>query len=277
MAIDKELVNEIAQQRVILFAGAGLSALLDLPTWDQLTEHLAHELEFAPEIFRQSANNMVLAEYYKLTKGPIGPLRGWMDREWHKDVEKIRKSRAHELITKIKFPIIYTTNYDRWIELAFQNARLPFTKIINVGDIQKIKPTVTQIVKFHGDFDDDKSIVLTESEYFTRLSFEDALDIKLRGDTLDRGVLFLGYSLTDINIRYLFFKLDKIWKAYGGTQRRPRSYIFLASPNAVQEKVLRERGVTPIISDSDDRGEGLIEFLQELYDGLQHGTGPSSG
>src|ERR1700730_4796199 len=128
--------------------------------------HFASDLGFASEIFQQSANNMVLAEYYSLVKGPIGPLRGWMDREWHKNPERIRDSRAHKLITKLGFPIIYTTNYDRWIELAF----------------------------------------------------EDPLDIKLRGDTLDRGVLFIGYSLSDINIRYLLFKLQEIWSAYGGTQ-----------------------------------------------------------
>jgi len=277
MATDNELMNAVAERRVILFAGAGLSALLDLPTWDQLMAHLAHELGFAPEIFQQSANNMVLAEYYSLMKGPIGPLRGWMDREWHKNPEKIKESKAHDLITRLQFPIIYTTNYDRWIEIAFQGAGVPFTKISNVGDIQKVKSGDTQIVKFHGDFDDDESIVLTESQYFARLNFEHSLDIKLRGDTLDRGVLFIGYSLADINIRYLLFRLQEIWTAYGGTQRRPRSYIFLARPNCVQEKVLEARGITPIVSGSDSPSEGLIQFLQGLYDDLHPDIKPNVG
>src|SRR5437660_5999560 len=139
MAAHEELMNTMAEQRVILFAGAGLSALLKLPTWDQLMAHLADELGFAPEIFRQCGDNMVLAEYYSLTKGSIGPLRGWMDREWHKNPERINESLAHELVTKLKFPIIYTTNYDRWIEIAFQSAGVPFTKVSNVGDLQRVK------------------------------------------------------------------------------------------------------------------------------------------
>ena len=73
----------------------------------------------------------------------------------------------------------------------------------------------TEIVKFHGDFDDDESIVLTESQYFARLSLEHPLDIKLRGDTLDKGILFIGYNLADINMRYLLFKLQQIWNSYG--------------------------------------------------------------
>jgi hypothetical protein len=51
------------------------------------------------------------------------------------------------------------------------------------GDIQKIKAGDIQVVKFHGDFDDEESIILTESQYFARLNFEHPLDIKLQGDT----------------------------------------------------------------------------------------------
>jgi hypothetical protein len=267
----KELIDAIKNRRVILFAGAGLSALLKLPTWDELMAYLAHELGFAREIFQQSANNMVLAEYYSLVKGPVGPLRGWMDREWHKNPEQIKESKAHQLITKLNFPMVYTTNYDRWIEIAFEKAGVPFTKISNVGDIQKIKAGDTQIIKFHGDLDDDESIVLTESQYFARLNFEHPLDIKLRGDTLDRGVLFVGYGLGDINIRYLWFRLKEIWDAYGGTVRRPDSYIFLSRPNLVQQKVLEARGIIPIVAASDNQSEALIEFLQGLHDGLHPG------
>ena len=264
----EDLVNALAEKRLILFVGAGASVCLDLPTWNQLMDHLAGELGFAPEIFKRSADNMVLAEYYSLTKGPIGALRGWMDREWHKNPERVKDSEVHYLITKLGFPIIYTTNYDRWIEFAFEAAKTPFVKISDVGDIQKFKACDTEIVKFHGDFDNDESIILTESQYFGRLDFEHPLDIKLRGDTLDKGTLFIGYSLGDINMRYLLFKLHEIWKAYGGTQRRPKSYIFLTRPNTVQERVLEARGITPIVSDRDDEKEGLVQFLQHLYDGL---------
>ena len=65
----------------------------------------------------------------------------------------------------------------------------------------------TQIIKFHGDFDDDSSLVLTESSFFIALDFESPLDIKLRSDSLEKSLLFIGYSLSDINIRYMLYKL----------------------------------------------------------------------
>ncbi len=51
----------------------------------------------------------------------------------------------------------------------------------------------------------DASIVLGESSYFRRLDLESPLDIKLRADLPGRTVMFIGYSLADVNIRYLFY------------------------------------------------------------------------
>ena len=104
-----------------------------------------------------------------------------------------------------------------------------------------------QIIKFHGDFDDDESIVLTESSYFDRLSLDSPLDIKLRADALGRTILFVGYSLSDINMRLLFYKLHLLWKSSPHAAARPKSYIFLTRPNPVQETILRNRGIEPIV------------------------------
>lgn len=89
-----------------------------------------------------------------------------------------------------------------------------------------------------------------------------ALDIKLRSDMLGKTILYIGYSLEDINMRFLLYKLSKIWEKYKDI--RPASYIFLTKPNEVEEKILESRGVKPIISDFDNPGEGLIYFFDEL-------------
>jgi hypothetical protein len=79
--------------------------------------------------------------------------------------------------------------------------------------------------------------VLTESSYYQRLSFESPLDIKLWADSLARPLLFIGYSLTDINLRYLLYKLDQQWQVSNLARVRPKSYIFLTAPNPVQEVI----------------------------------------
>ena len=80
--------------------------------------------------------------------------------------------------------------------------------VTNLDDIVAAPvDTSTQVVKLHGTFDDDGSLVLTETSYFDRLEFESPIDIKMRADILGKTLLFIGYSLSDINIRYMLYKL----------------------------------------------------------------------
>ena len=43
-----------------------------------------------------------------------------MDRNWTIPEEALKASRVHELICRLDFPIIYTTNFDRNLETAFE-------------------------------------------------------------------------------------------------------------------------------------------------------------
>lgn len=251
-------------RNVILFVGSGVSTNLGLPSWSELIDHIANELGYDPEIYKTFGENLALAEYYRVIKGSIGPLRSWMDTNWHsKDVD-LKTSEVHKLIANMKFPIIYTTNYDRWLERSFDLHKKEYIKITSVSDITQIKDGITQIVKFHGDFDNDDTIVLDESSYYERLEFETPLDIKLRSDVLGKSVLFVGYSLTDVNLRFLFYKLAKLWKSNtrGGVQ--PRSYVFTHRPNPIQEAILDQWGINMITSDEDDPKKALINFFKGL-------------
>lgn len=260
------LKDAYRNNRLILFVGSGVSANIGLPPWKELIDEIATQLGYDPEVFNTYGNFLALAEYYRIKKGNIGPLRSWMDREWHRDIE-IRDSEIHRLIVHGRFPAIYTTNYDRWLEYAHDAYGVEYVKIANASDLTKAHDGMRQIVKFHGDFDDDASIVLDETSYYQRLQFETPLDIKLRADTLSKAVLFIGYSLSDTNIRLLFHKLSKIWNEHEALGVRPISYVFSHKPNPVQEEVLSQWGIRMITSEDDEPGLALKNFLQQLVEG----------
>lgn len=262
--IPDELVTSIREGQTLLFAGAGLSMGLKLPSWAHLIGHLASELGYDREVFAGLGDYLQLAEFYKLKKTSLGPLRSWLDRKWHENEDQVDSSRSHQAIVNLKFPTIYTTNYDRWLEIAFARRAVKSVKIANVGDFTLDRRGAVEIVKLHGDFDDDESLVLTEESYFERLSFESPLDLKLRADIIGKSVLFIGYGMADVNIRYLWYKLHKLWEASAYLASRPRSYVFLGRPNAVSEAILTARGLTPISAESDDPGEALSGFLEDL-------------
>jgi hypothetical protein len=236
---------------------------LGLPSWSSLIKDVGVELGFDPDIFNGFGNYLALAEYYEITKGSIGPLRSVLDSKWHDSRIDISKSRAHQLIVELGFQRIYTTNFDRWIENSFAHWKRPFHKIINVNDISESKSGITDIVKFHGDFQQDESLVITESNYFDRLQFEAPLDILLRADVLHRPVLFIGYSLADINMRYLFHKLWKIWRDAKISKGRKMSYIFMSRPNPIEEKIFDKWGIEPVVAEQSGT-PGLIAFLESL-------------
>ncbi|MGQ7790856.1 SIR2 family NAD-dependent protein deacylase [Faunimonas sp. B44] len=260
-----ELVDAVRERRAILFAGAGVSMSVGLPSWQTLIEHLAAELDMDPaEAIATAGSHQALAEYYRLRQGSIGPLRSWMDREWKVSEARVRASRLHQLLVELDFPIIYTTNYDRNLETAYELAGRPYVKVANARDVAKATWDVTQIVKFHGDFEDDSSLVLAETDYFSRLSFDSPLDVKFRADAMGHPVLFIGYSMQDLNIRLLLHRLWETWARSGYERDRPKSFVFMPRANPVQQAVLGRWGITVVTGESDDPEEALCVFLQEL-------------
>lgn len=259
-----ELLKAHSSGKLMLFVGSGVSANLGLPTWGQLIEHIANELGYDPAIFSTYGNYQTLAEFYKRKKGGLGELRSWMDREWHNPSTDIKASDIHRFITQGNFLRIYTTNYDRWLERAHDEFGVKYDKIASVEDMVAVREGHRQIIKFHGDFAADDSIVLDETSYYQRLNFDTPLDIKLRNDLLSNSVLFIGYSLTDFNIRLLFYRLTEMWAKSPRASVRPKSYVFTNQPNPAAEEVLRHWGIEMIVSDEDDPKTALTNFLKDL-------------
>ncbi len=250
----------------MLFVGAGVSMSVGLPSWQVLIDHLLRELDLQDKAVNgMQFGHQMLAEYYRLKKGGIGPLRSWLDRNWKIAEERVAESRVHRLIVDLDFPIIYTTNYDRNLETAFDVHRKPYVKISNAKDIAGAPERRTQLVKYHGDFDDDGSLVLTETDFFNRLSFDTALDIKFRADALGRTILFVGYSMSDPNIRLLLHRIWQLWERSGYADHRPQSFIFMPEKNVVQEAILARWGITVLNPEGAEEGESaLTAFLADI-------------
>ena len=252
-------------QRLIPFVGAGLSVPLGLPSWSRLIDNVAKQLDYDPEVYRLNGTKLQLAEYYVAVKGSIGPLRSELDRLFNPKDEDIQQSKTHSLLVDMQFPLIYTTNYDGIIERAFELKKVRYHTVANIDDIASAPSKGTQIVKFHGAFSDDASLVLTESSYFDRLEFESPIDIKLRADMLGKSLLFLGYSLDDINIRYLLYRLHKLRKQIRReAQRIPVAYLTAFGAGEIQRTLLGQWDVSVVELDPLDKTSSIVEFLESL-------------
>ena len=107
-----------------------------------------------------------LADYYLVQKPDRAVLAEWLREEWHSASIDIAGSQAHAALVEARFPLIYTTNYDHWIERAHDLRGVPVSKIVHGDDIGDIASNSVPIVKFHGDLDHPETIVLTETDVF---------------------------------------------------------------------------------------------------------------
>ena len=96
---------------------------------------------------------------------------------------------------------IITTNFDRYLERLFPDHepyigqdQLLFNQSYGVGEIYKI----------HGCVSDPVSLVLTQSDYEAYTSRNAYLSAKLMTTFLEHPIIFIGYSITDANIRMIF-------------------------------------------------------------------------
>lgn len=262
----EDLVSKLSKQQVVLFVGAGVSMSLNLPSYAELIRQLGDQVGFDGAIFEGFGDYLTLAEYYHLQKDGLLELQRHLQKSWRRSRKEILASPVHRAIVELGCSLIYTTNFDGFLEQAYRGMKRRYRTIRTAKDLVDLDDNGTHIVKLHGHLSSPATMVFTETSYFERLSFESPLDVKLRADALGKSLLFIGYSLSDINIRYLLFRLQRQWEKEERPALRPKSYVFLSRPNPVQSEVLRSRGVEPIEATTTNPVDSLATFLLELRD-----------
>jgi len=77
--------------------------------------------------------------------------------------------------------------------------------------------------------------------------------------------LFIGYALSDINIRYLLYKLHKLRAQFRqGQERVPSAYQTAFGAGEVQRTLLSRWDVEVIELDPLDKTRSVEEFLESL-------------
>lgn len=262
------------ERRLIPFIGSGFSLNINekFPTWEGIIKEMAAILDYDAPILRLHGDNLQIAEYLSHT-GNLGKLKKKASHLLDNENYNVSDSKPHCLLPELDVSSIYTTNWDNWIEEGFRQTNMPFDKIFSANHFAKPisqgvdstsphrKHRRTTIYKFHGDFEETDSIVINESSYFNRLDFNHPLDVRLRSDILGKSVVFMGYSFSDPNIRYIWHRL---FASTPEMDERPISYFVTHEENPILKKNLEKRKVEYCVLDPANRKASLTEFLQLL-------------
>jgi hypothetical protein len=235
--IPDELIRAVAEERAVLFAGAGVSVSEtrggrhinsdSLPDWKGLLRRLvslAHEKgRLTDEDARELKHAIEDRKFLFVAETVRDDLGEPECIEALKSIfinQTLEITQRHKLITEIPFAAVLTTNYDKLLERAYGQHQLYPDVLLseNAADIiTSLSSRRLFILKAHGDLYRERSIVLSERDYRNTIHRQQGYLSALQTIFLTRTVLFIGSSLSDPDFRWI---LERINETFGGKVHR---------------------------------------------------------
>lgn len=169
----------------------------------------------------------------------------------------------YDILANLDLSIYLTTNYDRFMEEALSrtprknvesdfckwNDKLnKYVKAIGISSIfedLQYKPTEERPLVYHinGDMTIPGSMVLTERDYFEFIAYsnknedKDILPAIVRKEISTSSLLFIGYSLEDINFRALFQGFLSFVRSLDNVFRKPSIAVQIPPTISNREQI----------------------------------------
>ena len=208
----KHFVKAMHEGNAGVFVGAGLSRACGYVDWRGMLRDIAADIGLDVD---QETDLIALAQFH-LTKHLMN--RAKLDRLIIEEFTKnTTLSDNHRLLANLPIDTVWTTNYDKLIESAFEEAHRRVDVKKTPENLQHPLPgRGVTVYKMHGDVDSPQDAVLTKEDYETYDLNRELFSIKLKGDLVGKTFLFIGFSFTDPNIDYI---LSRIRALLGKGQR----------------------------------------------------------
>lgn len=228
------------ENRLVIFAGAGVSRNSGVPTWNDLIEAMKSEL---PDKLVNDMDALKVAQLYKDARGH----KEYMDRVKEALLyNKAVPNPLHKRILALKPCHIVTTNYDDLIEQELLNEFLQYAVVREDKDIpQMIYPNA--LVKMHGDYATD-NIVLTETDYYNYSKNFPLIRAFVFSLFASKLVLFVGFSFADLNLKMILNELKGIL-----SENIQRAYLLSCEePDPVTKQYFEKKGINVLYFNEKD-------------------------
>ena len=227
-----------SQQAPFLFVGSGFSLRYSgAPSWEGLLRELADYTDLSYEYYASGDNMPLVAtkiskeihnawhktnklDSFKEHKNPYSftteesalkfftseIIRNTTTFEKFPEVKRLPEILQEELeiLPKINISGIITTNYDELLELIFPK----FKTFIGQDSMFISTPQgFGEIYKIHGSISSPESLIITSKDYEDFNRRNAYLAAKLMTIFIERPVIFIGYSISDNNIRSILAEI----------------------------------------------------------------------
>jgi hypothetical protein len=213
-----DVVSELEEQNVAIFAGAGLSVPAGFVDWKGLLKPLADELNLDLE---QEIDLVRVAQYHVNLHSNRSDLTNAVLNNFAQRQTKVTEN--HRILARLPITTYWTTNYDSCIEDALKaGGKLPDVKYTSKQLLTTVRGRGAVVYKMHGDYQHADDAVLCKEDYETYHINRGDFLIGLAGDLLSKMFLFIGFSFSDPNMDYV---LSRMFTRYGKHQRKHYCFV----------------------------------------------------
>jgi len=254
-----ELTQELKENNLAIFAGAGLSIPAGYVNWSQLLKPIAEDLDLDID---KETDLIALAQYHcNKNLSNRGKINQLLINEF---AGNFTPTTNHQILASLPIFTYWTTNYDKLIENSLVAAgKNPDVKYTNKQLIYTKRNRDSIVYKMHGDVDHPDQAVIIKDDYESyHLKMQPFLNA-LSGDLISKTFLFLGFSFTDPNLDYI---LSRVRISYTTDQRQHYCIQKRIEPLANESKAETEyRERKQKLFTQDLLRFGIKTFLVERY------------
>lgn len=180
------------------FVGAGVSVGAGYPSWRELLREIGEELG----VDSGDVQDLAALAQWSVAKAAG---RGRVNQVLREHIAPVRPiPAALETVARLPIRELWTTNYDRLIERAFEAIGRPIDAVSAEADLGvRRRPGAARLYKMHGTIEHLQDIVLSTDDYEMYRRKRGGFLPLLQAHLTSSSVLFLGLSFTDPNLRHV--------------------------------------------------------------------------
>ncbi|OOV77040.1 SIR2 family protein [Mammaliicoccus fleurettii] len=196
-------VKELHNDNSALFVGAGLSMDSGGLNWKELLREDAHSIGL--DVEEEKEDLVSVAQYIYNETGSRNTISQLIKNKIKTDGKENEK---HKIISSLPIKTIWTTNYDHYLENAFERTGKIVDVKKSVSDMSiNTENSDLKIYKMHGDVTIPESAILIKDDYEIYDRKNEIFLNKLKADLTSKTFLFLGFSFEDPNLKSILGKV----------------------------------------------------------------------
>ena len=213
----EDILKELEEENVAVFAGAGLSMSAGYVGWSELLEPIAKEIGLD---VKKEYDLVTLAQYHVNENGNNKSQLN--KRLLEKFTENTEVTQNHKILSRLPINTFWTTNYDNLIEKSLlEEGKKPDVKFTKDHMSLTLPKRDAIVYKMHGDVNHPRDTILIKDDYENYHVKMDLYLSALKGDLLTKTFIFLGFSFTVPNLDYILSRVRV------STTDQRRHYCFL--------------------------------------------------